>query len=57
MELHTCVNRLLDRDEAHRESILYIDQLHVHKNVAQVALQVNKDKQVGGSTSMETPTV
>lgn len=38
--LHTCVHRLLDGNEAHRQSVLDINQLHVHKNVAQVALQV-----------------
>lgn len=42
MELHTCVHRLLDGDEAHGQRVLDVDQLHVHKDVAQVALQVDR---------------
>lgn len=39
VELHTCVHRLLDGDEAHGQRVLDVDQLHVHEDVAQVALQ------------------
>lgn len=35
----TRVHRLLDGDEAHGQRVLDVDQLHVHQNVAQVALQ------------------
>lgn len=35
----TCVNCLLDGDEAYRQRVLDIDELHINQDIAQVALQ------------------
>lgn len=49
-EGRTCVHRLLDGDEAHGQSVLDVDQLHVHQNVAQVALR-EKEREEKASCS------
>lgn len=40
----TCVNSLLDGNESHRQSVLDVNQLHVHKDVAQMTLEEPKQK-------------
>lgn len=38
----TCVHGLLDGNEAHRQCVLDIDELHVHQHVPQVTLGKKK---------------